>query len=88
MWICLNNAFFSVVSPVDQPDHLLLVRARRKGDIEEYFPGHKVEKTVGRDYLYRALVPRHDVAERIAEDRKSTRLNSSHRYISRMPSSA
>jgi putative transposase len=30
-----------------------------------------------------------DVLERLAkEDRKSTRLNSSHRYISRMPSSA
>ena len=38
----------------------------------------------------RHLVPRHpsDAIEQAAADRKSTRLNSSHEFVSRMPSSA
>ena len=32
MWICLNNAFLSVVSKDCRPDELL-VRARRKGEL-------------------------------------------------------
>lgn len=67
MWICLNNAFLSVVTPDKNPDnHVLLVRARRKGDIETVFPGAKVERTPGRDYLFRARVTREDVAAALA----------------------
>lgn len=66
MWICLNNAFLSIVEQ-QQPDENLLVRARRKGDIERVFPGAKVERTVGRDYLYRTLVGREQVALAIAD---------------------
>lgn len=64
MWICLNNAFLSIVTPSkDEPgSDELLVRARRPGDIEGVFPDAKVEKRPERDYLYRALVPREKVA--------------------------
>ncbi len=67
MWVCLNNAFFSIVEPDDIGGDVLLVRARRKGDIEKVFPGVKVERIPGRDYLYRALIQRELVAETIAD---------------------
>lgn len=66
MWICLNNAFFSIVEPKPASDSLL-VRARRKGDIEKVFPAAKVDRTPGRDYLYRALISRELVAAAIAD---------------------
>lgn len=66
MWICLNNAFFSIVEPKAGSDELL-VRARRQGDIERVFPNHQVERTVGRDYLFRAFIKRETVAAIIAE---------------------
>ena len=66
MWICLNDAFFSIVNAPGQPDHLL-VRARRQGDLQRVFPGHAVQRTPGRDYLFRATVPRMDVANVLAE---------------------
>ncbi|MBB3017683.1 hypothetical protein FHR70_000723 [Microvirga lupini] len=65
MWICLNNAFLSIIEPVKGGDKLR-VRARRKGDIEAVFPGAKVERTPGRDYLYRAELPREQVVAAIA----------------------
>lgn len=61
MWICLNNAFFSIVQS-DEPDRLS-VRARRKGDLERHFPGHEVLALPGRDYAYRAFIPRELVAQ-------------------------
>lgn len=67
MWICLSDAFFSVVEPVDVGGDKLLVRARRKGDIERVFPGHEVKRTPGRDYLYRALITREAVALVVAD---------------------
>lgn len=68
MWICLNDAFFSIVSKDCKPSELL-VRARRGGDLEKVFndevllEAHKLKPvTVTRytksDYLYRAVVPR------------------------------
>lgn len=66
MWICLNDAFLSIVSK-DCPPDCLLVRARRKGDIERTFPGFEVRESVGTDYRYRAVVPRRVVADTIAE---------------------
>jgi hypothetical protein len=68
MWICLNNAFFSIVNPeVAGEDGKLLVRARRRGDIERYFKGAKVKKTPERDYLFRATVPAETVSAVIAK---------------------
>lgn len=70
MWICLNNSFLSIVKPsgqnIDTGD-MLLVRARRKGDIEAVFPKAVVEKRPERDYLFRALINRQDVAAAIAD---------------------
>lgn len=60
MWLCLNNGFFSIVDKTGRPD-ALLVRARRPGDIERVFNVPATE-TPGRDYLYRAVVQRDDVA--------------------------
>ena len=65
MWICLNNAFLSIVTDPESPD-TLLVRARRPGDIESVFPDAKVARRPGRDYLYRASINRDEVAATIA----------------------
>lgn len=61
MWICLNNGFFSIVAQRDAtPDAALIVRARRKGDIEHIF-GVAATATPHRDYAYRALISREDI---------------------------
>lgn len=65
MWICLNDAFFSIVAS-DRDPEVLNVRARRRGDIEAHFPGQEVLAWKGRDYPFRAFVPRHVVAEILA----------------------
>ena len=67
MWICLTNAFLSIVSKDCQPDELL-VRARRPGDIERVFPDAKVEERDGTDYQFRAVISRRAVAEVIAHE--------------------
>jgi hypothetical protein len=63
MWLCLTDAFFSVVRTRGLPEGHLLVRARRPGEIERYWPTADVERTPGRDYLFRAVVPAEQVAE-------------------------
>lgn len=69
MWICLNRSFLSIVTPTGEPHSpVLLVRARRKGDIESVFPGAKVSRTPKRDYLFRALIPREEIARAIADE--------------------
>ena len=66
MWICLNKAFLSIVATKAGDTHLL-VRARRKGDIERVFPGHKATTIDRRDYQFRADIPREEVAKAIAD---------------------
>lgn len=66
MWICLNNAFLSVVDKDCGPDELL-VRARRKGDIERVFPLATVTVTPEHDYRFRARIKREEVALTIAD---------------------
>jgi hypothetical protein len=70
MWLTLSDAFLSIVSIPGDADHLK-VRARRKGDIERVFQNSgaavKVERTPGRDYLYRAVIERDVVSAVIAE---------------------
>lgn len=61
-----SDCFLSIVSKDCEPTELL-VRARRKGDIEKVFPDAKVRKDTKTDYLYRAVIPRMDIALRIAE---------------------
>lgn len=55
MWILLNDCFVSIVSKDCKPDELM-VRARRKGDIEKLFPKATVTRYTKSDYLYRAPV--------------------------------
>lgn len=68
MWLCLNNAFLSIVNS-DRDDTVLMVRARRKGDIEAVF-GISTEVTTlpGRDYQFRAFIKREIVGEVIAAE--------------------
>lgn len=66
MWLFLNNAFLSVVDK-SKVRGCLCVRARVKGDIEQIFPNAKVEMTPSNDYLFRADIPREQVASAIAE---------------------
>lgn len=61
MWVCLNDAFFSIVD--DGHKDGLLVRARRAGDLERHFAGFEVQETPARDYRYRARVGRMFLAE-------------------------
>lgn len=65
MWICISDAFLSIVHKDCAPDELL-VRARRQGDIKKLIPEAKEVKTIGNDYLYRAVVKRTRVAEALA----------------------
>lgn len=62
MWVCFTDSFLSIVHK-DCADDELLVRARRKGDIERVFPGTKVTCNLTTDYLYRARVKRSAVAD-------------------------
>jgi hypothetical protein len=57
MWIFLNDAYLSIVSKDCARDEVM-VRARRKGDIEKIFPDAKVSRYTKSDYLYRAPVKR------------------------------
>ncbi len=66
MWIFLNNAFLSIVDKGGDGT-TLLVRARHAGDVERVFPTAMVERTPRIDYLYRARVPREEVAQRVGE---------------------
>lgn len=64
MWIFLSDSFLSIVADADPA--LLVVRARRKGDIERVFPRLRAIRTLNRDYLYRRAIPRGLVEEAIA----------------------
>lgn len=67
MWILLNDCFFSVVDKDCARDEVL-VRARRPGDIEKLWPGAKVDRDAGTDYLFRAKVKRDDVKAALAKE--------------------
>ncbi len=61
----MNDACFSIVAKDCARDELL-VRARRKGDIEKVFPKAKVKRNAKADYLYRARVKKAAVKEALA----------------------
>lgn len=66
MWICFNDAFLSIVSDPASADNLL-VRARRHGDIEAVFGNTVTVVTLpGRDYQFRASIPRAVVSHVVA----------------------
>ncbi len=64
MWLFLPESFLSIVKH-KQDNNILVVRARRPGDIEKLFPRAKVVTIPGRDYQFRAEVHRIDVANAI-----------------------
>jgi len=66
MWVFMSDSFLSIVAHEREPE-MLLVRARCEGDIARVFPG--VTESVDRhaDYLYRAVIPRERVAQRLGE---------------------
>ena len=55
MWIFLNDAFLSAVQHRDDPDQLV-VRARRREDLERTFPGEPISVSETSDYRYRVFV--------------------------------
>ena len=65
MWIFLNDSFLSIVAHRNKPG-LLLVRARKAGDIEAVFPDAKTWVDERADYPHRAEVPAENVAEAVA----------------------
>jgi hypothetical protein len=66
MWLFTPFGFLSVVDKGGDGS-TLLVRARRKGEIEAHFPEAVVETTPGNDYLFRARIDRDRVAVVMAE---------------------
>ena len=71
MWICLNNAFLSIVQPgSNDPNNKngndLLVRSRVRGHIDAVFPDANVLEVKGRDYQFRAYIARDIVSKTIS----------------------
>jgi len=64
MWIFTDKGFLSIIQDFRDPD-TLIVRARFPDHIGAIFPDARVTKTPGRDYLYRTLLPRGEVTERL-----------------------
>lgn len=67
MWLCLSDAFLSIVHKDCARDELL-VRARRRGDIEKVFPGAAVARTPKADYLFRAVIKKRRVMAAVARE--------------------
>lgn len=65
MWLMLNDCFFSIVQKDCGRDEVL-VRARRKGDIEKVWPKAKVIRGELNDYLYRARIAKEEVKRALA----------------------
>ena len=63
----MSDCFLSIVHKHCNENELL-VRARRKGDIQKVFPNATVNEYPEHDYLYAAIVPRHFVAKAIARE--------------------
>lgn len=69
MWICLKDAFFSIVEDYNDAE-ALRVRSRFAGDIEKVFGLDKgeVHYTPQNDYCYRVNLSKAVVADRIATE--------------------
>lgn len=73
MWIFLSDSFLSIVDKGDVSGQTLLVRGRRRGDIESVFPGAAVVENAGTDYRYRARIDRERVAQAMSEQVRGVR---------------
>ena len=65
MWLCLRNSFLSIVAK-DCAANELLIRARRRGDIEKCFRDANVIESGATDYRFRAIVSRAAVKQAVA----------------------
>ena len=65
MWIFLNDSFLSIVRHRDKAA-MLLVRARKAGNIEALFPDAETWRDEHADYPYRAEVLADEVAQNLA----------------------
>lgn len=65
MWIMTTTGFVSLVADRDDATKLQ-VRARIADDITDTFPNAEVFVADGADYRYRAVLDRHEVAQRLA----------------------
>lgn len=65
VWLCLNNAFVSIVRDSAHPGRLL-VRARKGEHLKRLFPDKTPEMTPSRDYRFRVSVNKDVVASLIA----------------------
>lgn len=68
MWIFMSDSFLSIVDKGDLTGKTLLVRGRKKGDIERAFPSAKVIVGGGTDYRFRARIDREEVALKMADE--------------------
>lgn len=66
MWLCLNDGFLSVVEAPYAGEGMLAVRARMRSHIEDSFPGVEIVETPERDYQFRTLLPKEQVAQLIS----------------------
>ena len=68
MWICLNDAFLSIVRDPQNNDNLL-VRARDAESIPKVFGNvYHIEVGGGTDYTYRTRIPRGEVMLAIGQE--------------------
>ena len=67
MWIMSPRGFVSIVRKDCPPDHLL-VRARRRQDLEALFPGANIIEGAGTDYRFRAAIPEAEVVGVISRE--------------------
>lgn len=67
MWIMSPRGFVSIVRKDCPPDHLL-VRARRRQDLEALFPGADIIEGAGTDYQFRARIPQLEVINVISRE--------------------
>lgn len=65
MWLCLNNAFVSIVA--DTNPSKFKVRARKREHLERLFPGEKIIETKTTDYRYRVIVSRGAVGAMVSK---------------------
>ena len=64
MWVCLNNAFLSIVRDRDDAGRLC-VRARNRAHLEALFPDDLIVETPNADYACRLFVKEATVAEHL-----------------------
>ena len=61
MWLILSDGFLSAVVDKQDPE-VIQVRARRKEHLNKYFPTKEVVTHDGRDYQFRVIVNRAELA--------------------------